>query len=255
MKSYKHSGAFGDLIYSLPIVKHFGGGDFYLHLNQIDWIGQHYYGSPPNPFHQGRLTEQDFEFMKSFMLSQNYINSFEVMNPKTHAISHNLDKFRVPFVGHPDNYINIYSSVFGLNPADTVKAASTPWLTVPEPKKFEGKNTVINRTQRWIPNTPGDAWKELRTQLGDTAVFVGLPEEHQAFEQAIDWKIDFHPTHDMLELASIIAGADIFVGNQSQCYALAAGLGVPEIWLETRKDMPMERNECYFPKMENIQYF
>jgi hypothetical protein len=255
MKTFKHSGAFGDLIYGLPIMKHFGGGEFYLHLNQIDWIGQHYYGSPPNPFHKGRLTLQDYEFMKSFMLAQEYVTKFEVMDPRAHAITHNLDKFRVPFVGHPDNYINIYSSVFGLSPEDSDKVASTPWLTVPEPRKIPGKTAVINRTLRWIPPEPGEAWAELKQQLGDQAVFVGLPEEHQAFEQAMGWRIDYHPAQDMLELASIIAGAEVFVGNQSQCYALAVGLGVPEIWLEARRDMPMARNECYFPKMENVQYF
>jgi hypothetical protein len=114
---------------------------------------------------------------------------------------------------------------------------------------------VINRTLRWIPEKPGEAWAELQKQVSDVAIFVGLPEEHQAFEKSMGWKIDYHPVHDMLELASIIAGAEVFVGNQSQCYALAVGLGVPEIWLEARRDMPMERNECYFPKMENVQYF
>ena len=79
MNRFKHSGTFGDLIYGLPLVKHFGGGEFYLHLNQIDWIGQHFYGSKPNPFHQGRLTQNDFDFMKDFMESQSYIEKFSVL--------------------------------------------------------------------------------------------------------------------------------------------------------------------------------
>ena len=37
MKTFKHSGTGGDLLYSLPLVKYLGGGEFYLHLNQIDW--------------------------------------------------------------------------------------------------------------------------------------------------------------------------------------------------------------------------
>ena len=35
MNKFKHSGTLGDIIYSLPIVKYFGGGEFYLHLHQI----------------------------------------------------------------------------------------------------------------------------------------------------------------------------------------------------------------------------
>jgi len=58
----------------------------------------------------------------------------------------------------------------------------------------------------------------------------------------------------MLELAEVIAGAESFVGNQSQAYALAVGLGVADIVLEARVDMPLARNECYFPKFPNIRY-
>lgn len=255
MKQFKHSGALGDLIYSLPVVKHFGGGAFYLHLNQMDWIGQHYYGAKPNPFHQGRMTEQDFNYMKDFMLAQDYIVQFDILDPRATEITHNLDRFRPPFVGHPDNYINIYSKVFGLTVEEANHCASTPWLTVPEPKKIEGKTTVVNRTRRWIPSSPGIAWNQLKEQVEDSAIFVGLPEEYEAFTKETGWDIPWYATNNMLELASVIAGADIFIGNQSQAYALAVGLGVPEIWCEARVDMPLERNECYFPLMSNIQYF
>ena len=111
--TFKHSGTLGDLIYSLPLVKHFGGGKFYLHLNQVDWIGQHYYGAKPNPFHQGRMNAQDYEFMKSFMRAQDYIEDFLPLDPKATEITHNLDKFRPLFVGHPGNYVDIYAHAFG----------------------------------------------------------------------------------------------------------------------------------------------
>lgn len=255
MKTFKHSGALGDLIYSLPIVKHFGPGEFYLHLNQMDWIGQHYYGAKPTAFHQGRMTQGDFEYMRTFMEAQAYITKFDVLDPKSTAITHNLDRFRPPFVQHPTNYIDLYCNVFGLSADDTKIIDSQPWLTVPNPKKIEGKITVINRTRRWIPSTPGVAWAQLKEQIEGQSVFVGLPDEYQAFCKETGWNIPHHVTNDMLELASVIAGAECFIGNQSQAYALAVGLGVPEIYCEARVDMPLERNECYFPRMSNIQYF
>jgi hypothetical protein len=255
MKTFKHSGALGDLIYSLPIVKHFGPGEFYLHLNQMDWIGQHYYGAKPTAFHQGRMTQGDFEYMKTFMEAQQYITKFDVLDPKTTEITHNLDRFRPVFVGHPANYIDIYSNVFGLDKEDATVAATQPWLTVPTPVKIPGKTTVINRTRRWIPPTPGPAWAQLKEQIEHQSVFVGLEDEYRAFCQDTGWDIPFHPTGDMLALASVIAGAECFVGNQSQAYALAVGLGVEEIYCEARVDMPLERNECYFPLRTNIQYF
>ena len=44
MKTFKHSGTLGDIVYGLALTKYFGGGEFYLHLGQVDWIAQHYYG-------------------------------------------------------------------------------------------------------------------------------------------------------------------------------------------------------------------
>lgn len=254
MKKFKHSGAIGDLIYSLPVVKHFGGGEFYLHLNQIDWIGQHYYGSPPNPFHQGRMTDKDFEYMRSFMEAQDYISKFSTMTPQT-EITHNLDRFRPVFVGHPTNYIDIYSGVFNLNADDTRKNSSTPWLTVPNPSNVDGRTVVINRTQRWI-STPGPQWAIWKQQgMEEQAVFVGLEEEYTAFKQQVGWNIPWAKTTTMLGLAQLISGATTFIGNQSSALAMAIGLGVENIWCEARVDMPLDRNEVYFPNMPNITYF
>lgn len=247
---YKHSGATGDLIYSLPIVKHTGGGAFYLHMNQIDWIGQNYYGSPPNPFHQGRMTQEDYEYMRTFMEAQEYISYFGVMEPIL-EITHNLDRFRPLFVGHPCNYLDLYAQVHRVNP----DLMYEPWLSVPTPDVIKGKSIVVNRTQRWIGTEPNPIWTDLKVQgLQDQILFVGLPEEYTAFVQATGLDVEYHPTKTMLELASVIAGADTFIGNQSQAYALAVGLGVPDIVLEARMDMPLERNECYFPKFSNIRY-
>jgi len=252
MNKFKHSGAFGDLIYSLPIMKHFGGGEFYLHLNQIDWIGMHYYGSPPNPFHKGRLTPSDFKYMKSFMEAQAYVTKFDALTPQT-EITHNLDRFRVPFVGHPGNYVDIYSDVFNIQDKDTVR--NTPWLTVPNPQTIEGRTIVINRTERWIPTQLSTVWEDWRSQgMDQEAVFVGLPNEYEKFKKDIGWDIPYHETKTMLDLAEVIAGCDQFVGNQSQALALAIGLGVP-VCCEARQDLPIERNECYFPDLERIQYF
>jgi hypothetical protein len=253
--TFKHSGALGDLIYSLPVVKHFGGGSFFLHLNQMDWIGQHYYGSQPVPFHQGRMTRADFDYMESFMLVQDYITSFGVLHKST-EITHNLDRFRPPFVGHPGNYISIYSSVFGLTPEQDIACQTTPWLRVSSPVQIPDRPWVINRSTRWIPPTPGPQWSQWMSEgLASKAVFVGLESEHDLFCQTMDCYIPWHPTRDQLELASVIAGAERFIGNQSQCLALAIGLGVEQVWCEARQDIPLDRNECYFPANPRIKYF
>jgi len=255
VNKFKHSGAFGDLIYSLPIVKHLGGGEFYLHLNQINWIGQYYYGSNPNPFHQGRLTAADFEFMRGFMLAQDYITKFEVLDTAT-EISHNLDRFRQIFVGHPGNYVDIYSVVFGIkDPVIRTLLRNTPWLTVPSVKTVEGRTTAFNRTARWIPAQLGTQWAKWRNEgIEEQAFFLGLPEEYENFCDQTGFKIPYQQTGSMLELAQYIAGAETFIGNQSMALSLAIGLGV-EFWCELRQDLPIERNECWFKDHPKGNYF
>ena len=249
-KSFKHSGAFGDLIYSLALVKHFGGGDFYLHLNQIDWIGYHYYGSKPNPIHQGRLTEQDYEFMHDFILDLPYINKFNILTPDV-EITHNLDRFRPMFVGHPGNYVDIYATVFGIRDVGTqTMMRNTAWLEVKNPKRIA--RTVINRTNRWLPPQLGPAWSE--SDWAKDAVFIGLANEYTDFVRATGYDIEHYPTQSMLDMAEVIAGADLFIGNQSSALSLAIGLG-KDFWCERRTDLPIERNECYFPNHPNGNYF
>jgi hypothetical protein len=255
MKTFKHSGTLGDIVYGLALMKHFTGGDFYLHLNQVDWIGKHYYGNLPDPFHQGRMNEADFKFMKEFMLAQDYITDFKILDPNKDAITHNLDRFRTLFVGHPANYITTYCMAFGISDADTLLKLNTePWLSVPTP--VITKPYVINRTARGF-TAPGcnDVWKSWKEKGIDyQSVFVGLPEEHTAFETLTGWKIDYYPTKNMLELASVIAGADQFMGNQSVALSIAQGLRVPYAF-EARQDLPLERNESYFPNHDNGAYF
>jgi hypothetical protein len=255
VNKFKHSGAFGDLIYSLSIVKYLGGGEFYLHLNQIDWIGQHYYGSKPNPFHQGRLKESDFEFMKEFMLAQEYLSKFEIMNPAS-EITHNLDRFRTLFVGHPGNYVDIYSVTFGIkDPLIRTSLRNSPWLTVPEVKVVENRPVVINRTSRWIPSVLGKQWTKWQEEnLEKKSVFVGLPEEYEQFKKTLKWDIPYQPVDNMLELAQYIAGAELFIGNQSVALSLAIGLGT-KFYCELRQDLPLERNECWFKDHPNGSYF
>jgi ADP-heptose:LPS heptosyltransferase len=256
MNKFKHSGTLGDIIYALPIVKHYGGGEFYLHLNQIDWVAQHYYGSTPDPFHKGRMTEQDFEFMRTFFEAQTYISKCDVLNPRTTEITHNLDRFRPLFVGHPTNYIKTYCAAFGIQDAHIQEQlCSDPWLTVPEPVHLPNKTVVIHRSTRWVPKDRNPQYDQWASEgIEQQAVFVGLPWEYEEFKRMSNWDIDYYPTSSLLELASVIAGADQFIGNQSVGLSLAIGLGVPYS-VEIRRDLPLDRNEIYFPSHTQADYF
>lgn len=256
MNSYKHSGTAGDLIYSLPIVKHTGGGKFYLHLDQINWMGKHYYGVEPPPYHESRMNQNDYIFLKPLLEAQDYISSCEILDPKKTEITHNLDRYRTAFVGHPGNYVDIYADTFGFTNTEVKKSLrQTPWLQVKEPTIIADRDIVVNRTGRWLPPTLSPIWLDWQQQgLEDRSVFIGLPEEHLAFQTATGWSIPYQKTNDALEMAQIIAGASNFIGNQSMALSIAIGLGV-QFWCEARRDLPIERNECYFSEQPGGNYF
>jgi ADP-heptose:LPS heptosyltransferase len=90
--------------------------------------------------------------------------------------------------------------------------------------------------------------------VAEKAVFVGLPDEYRAFQQQIGMTVPYYETRTMLELAQVIAGAEAFIGNQSQALAIAIGLG-KEYACEARVDLPLERNECYFSDNPRGNYF
>jgi ADP-heptose:LPS heptosyltransferase len=170
-------------------------------------------------------------------------------------ITHNLDRFRGPFVGHPGNYIDIYSSLFRItDPNEMALVRQTPWLTVPETKKIPGRTVVINRTERWLPTTPSPQWAKWKSEgMEQAAVFVGLPNEYEEFKRVMGWDLPHYQTPNMLDIAEIIAGCDLFIGNQSSALAIAIGLGV-DVICEARRDLPPERNECYFSDIDRIKY-
>lgn len=256
MKSYKHSGTLGDLIYSMALVKHLGPGKFFLHLDQINWVVQHYYKSKPLPFHQGRMTLDDYHFMKRFMLSQPYITEFLPLDPHSTEITHNLDRFRDLFVGHPGNYVDIYAHTWGItDPIIRQTLRNTSWLSA-NPRPIPGKPWVVNRTPRWISFKTPQYWLDLKDQEQDKhSIFLGLPQEYEQFVKDTGWSdCEYYPTQDLLDWAEIIQGSEMFIGNQSMALSLAIGLGKP-FRCEARPDLPPERNECYFPNHPMGAYF
>lgn len=256
-RAFCHSGSFGDLIYSLPIVRYYGGGKMFIHLNRLNWVGKHYYGSEPADYHKGRFTSDDFEFIKPLLEEQPYITEVGILDPKTTEITHNLDKFREIFVNHPGNYVDCYSTVFGItDPATRNTLRLSTWLAVKQPRVIPGKPVVINRTQRWIPTTQlNPQWTKWKSEnLTQRAVFIGLPNEHRAFVETTGIDVDYLPTANMLEMAEVIAGAEQFIGNQSVALSLAIGLGTLT-WCEQRRDLPQERNECWGFNPARVKYF
>ena len=247
---YKHSGTFGDLIYRLSVIKKLGAGAFAIALNNIE-ICVAQYGYRPDEvdiMHKGRFTVADFNLIEPLLRRQSYITDV-VPWKGIHDID--LDQFRgVLFRGFEGNYVEAFYKTFNL--PFTADVYDETWL---EADPLRMASVVINRTFRYRCPSGTASWQNLLEQANITqnGIFVGSDEEHEDFEKSTGFRVQYYPVKDFKELADIIAGADLFMGNQSAAYSIAMALGKSSV-LETIKIKPLANNECYFPR-DNCQYF
>lgn len=255
MKIYRHSGTLGDLIYSLSIVKKMAQNDvmFKVAINNIEnCVAQ--YGYRPEEVaaeHRGRFTEKDFEWLVPLLRRQPYIETVGRWYQGDDAPDVDLDKFRgTLFRGFEGNYVQAYHLAFGL--PFTMSDYDTPWL---EADAKTVAPVVVSRTSRYLDPEGDKKWADLvaESKLNESGIFVGTEQEHRDFERVTNCKIQYQPVADFLELANIVAGADLVCANQNFVYSLAMGLGKATI-LETIKIKPLQQNECFFPRT-NTQYF
>lgn len=247
---FRHSGTFGDLIYSLSVVKKMGGGTFAIHLENIErCVAQ--YGYRPDEVdqaHRGRLRNADFDLLRPLLFRQSYIKYVTAWTGN-HDVD--LDTFRgVLFRGFEGNYVEAYYKTFDL--PFTPDVYNETWL---EADAVKIAPIVINRTFRYRCPEGNGTWQTLLEQANITknGIFVGNDDEHTDFMKSTGFKVERYIVKDFKELADVIAGADLFMGNQSAAYSIAMGLGKSSV-LETIKIKPLKNNECYFPR-DNCQYF
>jgi len=255
MTTYKHSGTLGDLIYSLSIVKKLGAGEFKIALHNIEnCVAQ--YGYRPDevdPAHKGRFTEQDYEWLKPLLERQSYIDTVSTWVRGDAEPDVDLDRFRgTLFRGFEGNYVQAYHLAFNL--PFVVSDYDATWLEV---DPIVTKPIVVSRTFRYRSTEPFAQAQHMQmaraAKLKEHGIFVGTPAEHQDYVSETGVDIAYHPVRDFLELAGIVAGAEMIVANQNFVYSLAMGLGKAAI-LETIKIKPLQQNECFFPRT-NVQYF
>lgn len=97
-----------------------------------------------------------------------------------------------------------------------------PWLTVPS--RSTVAPVVFARSARY--RNPAFPWRQVYERFGGDACFVGTADEHAEFEARIG-AVPHTPTETLLDVARVVAGCRLFVGNASCPRAIAEGLKVP----------------------------
>lgn len=208
---FKHSGNAGDIIYSIPTALAIAGNaKIHYHLS-LGMKG--IYGKSPHPLGNAMLNEKMVAMLSPLLTAYPQIASCTIYQPAD-TIDIDLDLVR----SHPVNMgaghiARWYFHVFAVN-ADLGK----PWLFA-NPDTSLKDTIVIARSQRY--RQPGIDYSFLKKY--PNLLFVGVEEEWKEMQQVLPGII-YRPVKDFLELAQVIAGSRLFIGNQSFPFSIAEGL-------------------------------
>lgn len=252
MLKFKHSGSFSDIIYSLPLIRKLGGGDLVIHLYSLEKALKEngYRDGDIDSVYRNRFTQEDFEFVIPLLKRQPYINN--AYTADGYQIDYDLDRCKgYLYRKFQGNAVEAYYRLFEQD--YTSYQVVQPWLSVDSTTEAD---VVISRSTRYRSTQANcrPVWEGINAKVNfkQNAVFVGTPAEYSDFND-MGFGVPYRPVENLLDMASVIAGANLFVGNQCLAYSLAQGLGRPTI-CETRKDVVLQNNECYF-KHEAAEYF
>lgn len=260
MLTFSHSGTTGDVFHACSVIKYLGGGILYLKLHNMDRMIQEKLGWPDAGVHSGRMTQHDFDIMKEFIEHQPYIHSFRVWNGE--HIDHDLDEMaRHHETGvFPRNFPNQYAKSQGLDfmdPKLVEQLQMRPYMECREPIVIKDRPIVIFRGPRYQEGNEllSEQWQEwINWGLCDQANFIGLPSDHQWFCDTFKVNVPHYVTETYMDMARIMQGAEMVITSMSSPQAMAQALG-KTVWIETRKNVTMERLECNYPWRINNFYF
>lgn len=240
---FYHSGDFGDIIYALPTIRAMGGGE--LVIGPEIKVG----------FECGTrqtFTENVFNIIAPLLQLQPYITKLSYA-PAMPKVDYDLNLFRQHLIKEADlirkgdrrlNLAEAHLKTF----RQRLEECNRAWLIVDHEEAIPDKPVLIHRSPRW--RNHDFPWDKVLEVHGHQAVFVGLESEYEDFTKA--WghvcALPYYPTSNFLELARVIAGSELYIGNQSAPYAIAEGLKK-----NTLQETWPEGPNCLFER-ENAHY-
>lgn len=228
-----HSGDRGDIIYSIPTCRALGVTDLVL--------------GPDNrsPMKTREVMGDDvFNCLAPLLRAQRFLSSVSLSAVMPADTRHDLNRMRTLIVGGKNRDLNlarVHLRAFGLDE----QLDRDRWLEADYKAFHPEKPIIVNRTGRYHTNT--FPWIAIVKEFGSRLLFIGLKEEHEMFCSRFG-SVGYQPTSNLLDVARLIAGASLFIGNQSCCYAIAEGLKKPAI-LEEYPSVP----NCRFDRPDVVR--
>jgi hypothetical protein len=243
---FKHTGHAGDVVYAIPTMQALAGQrkiHLYFELNQPN---RDFLSNMRHPNGAVMLTQKSVELFQPLLQAQTGFSGLSAWQGE--PIHYDLTAFRAfPFDYRMYSIARWYFLTFGIN-ADLGK----PWLAVEPDTRFHN-SIVLARSSRY--HAPGISYSFLNQY--PNLVFVGVPDEYEAMRKEIP-SLQYQPVTNFLELAKVIAGSKLFIGNQSFPFSLAEALKVKrvlEVYHQCPNVVPEGANAydfCYQPQFEKI---
>ncbi len=211
---FRHSGNSGDVIYALPTVIALRNEtvpvQLCLNLNRKGCHRDHPAGAM-------MLSGKMAEMLTPLLAHQSYIDKVTIYSNQ--PVDFDLDLVReLPVTLTSGDisrwYFHVFNAYYDLSKA---------WIQA-TPCADYSDSIVLARSARYL--NPHIDYGFLKNY--GSVVFVGVESEYQLMKKIIPTLV-WAPVHDFLEMAGIIAGAKLFIGNQSFPYSLAEAMKVPRL--------------------------
>ena len=191
LKTFKHRGSSGDILYALPCVIGSGGGKINI------------------------VKKQHYELLKSLLKLQPNID----VTHEWQGIS--LDEYRKDKNIHRKHLAQCHLDALNVS-FDLTQA----WLFNIDP--ITVAPIVVNRTNHYHDKNEID-WALLE-EYSSQLLFIGFEDEFAVFKKRfVPSAARYRKCKDALEMACLIKGSKLFIGNQSLAFALAEAMKHPRV--------------------------
>ena len=222
---FHHSGDLGDVIYSLPFIKKMGGGLLVLTpgYEKMDI--------------RCPMTYDKAMTIRELLKKTPYLYDIQFSLTKPVDVDYDLNDFRKIFIKWGEGRFSekeveqirripltqLYRQC--IDPKINVDFDQSEWLNF-DKKVVEGKTIIVNRTERY--HNKNFPWKSIVNDYSNQILFVGTPKEHSLFVEEFG-HVDYYKTDRMIDLANVLSGGKLFIGNQSFPYSLVEGMKLNSI--------------------------
>ena len=223
--SFLHYGHLGDIINSLPTIKLLSKEkNCHLYIQSNKKIPDHAI-SKDHPFGDVYLTRNSILKLIPLLKQQRFLQKVEIFSNQ--KIDIDLNFFRELPINFNIDSVRWYSHLTG-----TFPDLSETYLNVTSNEKYKDFIVIMRSLRR-----QNDQIDYSFLSSYNKIVFLGLENEYKDLKDKIV-NLEHYESDDFLELASIIKGSKLFIGNLSFGYALAEALKVPRL-LESGPNFPL----------------